>query len=185
VVFHIPSVHTLLTAHSVCRRVHRHANLHWLLRTAGTCLTVSHNRDFLNSVCTDIIHFYDKDLHFYAGYGLSFLPPPTLSPPSITIPFHIKYSVFRNCLIVCTNLGAVVVGVNFISAHAVQTVTPQPLSPPRTSPLSTGLVCFHTYLGYQTGHICPSDLGSSDLVSVWGPGVQGIPHLRHSCAIKS
>ncbi|EEA08409.1 ABC transporter family protein [Cryptosporidium muris RN66] len=32
-----------------------------------TCIIVSHSRDFLNQVCTDIIHFLDNNLKYYKG----------------------------------------------------------------------------------------------------------------------
>ncbi|VWU52521.1 protein GCN20 [Hepatocystis sp. ex Piliocolobus tephrosceles] len=32
-----------------------------------TCIIVSHARDFLNEVCTDIIHFHQKQLTYYSG----------------------------------------------------------------------------------------------------------------------
>ncbi|CRG96265.1 ABC transporter F family member 2, putative [Plasmodium gallinaceum] len=32
-----------------------------------TCIIVSHDRDFLNEVCTDIIHFHNKKLTYYSG----------------------------------------------------------------------------------------------------------------------
>ncbi|KAF8117381.1 hypothetical protein N665_0011s0098 [Sinapis alba] len=32
-----------------------------------TLVVVSHDRDFLNTVCTDIIHLHGKNLHFYRG----------------------------------------------------------------------------------------------------------------------
>lgn len=32
-----------------------------------TCIIVSHDRDFLNEVCTDIIHFHQKELTYYSG----------------------------------------------------------------------------------------------------------------------
>jgi ATP-binding cassette, subfamily F, member 3 len=33
----------------------------------GTILTVSHDRKFLNTVCTDIIHLHSKRLDAYKG----------------------------------------------------------------------------------------------------------------------
>jgi ABC-type polysaccharide/polyol phosphate transport system ATPase subunit len=36
-------------------------------RWKKTLIVVSHDRDFLNSVTTDIIHLHDKKLHFYRG----------------------------------------------------------------------------------------------------------------------
>lgn len=32
-----------------------------------TCIIVSHDRDFLNEVCTDIIHFHNQKLTYYSG----------------------------------------------------------------------------------------------------------------------
>ncbi|CAH2064135.1 unnamed protein product [Thlaspi arvense] len=39
----------------------------YLCRWKKTLVVVSHDRDFLNSVCTDIIHLHDLKLHFYRG----------------------------------------------------------------------------------------------------------------------
>eukprot|EP00250_Pteridium_aquilinum_P005304 c15419_g1_i1 orf=75-2243(+) len=39
----------------------------YLFRWKKTLVVVSHDRDFLNSVCTDIIHLHDEKLHFYRG----------------------------------------------------------------------------------------------------------------------
>lgn len=39
----------------------------YLGRWKKTLVVVSHDRDFLNSVCTDIIHLHDEKLHFYRG----------------------------------------------------------------------------------------------------------------------
>jgi ATP-binding cassette subfamily F protein 1 len=36
-------------------------------RWKKTLIVVSHDRDFLNSVTTDIIHLHDRKLHFYRG----------------------------------------------------------------------------------------------------------------------
>ncbi|KAH7315418.1 hypothetical protein KP509_21G048500 [Ceratopteris richardii] len=39
----------------------------YLYRWKKTLIVVSHDRDFLNSVCTDIIHLHDEKLHYYRG----------------------------------------------------------------------------------------------------------------------
>eukprot|EP00775_Hariotina_reticulata_P013703 gene13703-13825_t len=39
----------------------------YLMRWKKTLIVVSHDRDFLNSVTTDIIHLHDLKLHFYRG----------------------------------------------------------------------------------------------------------------------
>ncbi|EFJ21885.1 ATP-binding cassette transporter, subfamily F, member 3, SmABCF3 [Selaginella moellendorffii] len=39
----------------------------YLMRWKKTLVVVSHDRDFLNSVCTDIIHLHDEQLHVYRG----------------------------------------------------------------------------------------------------------------------
>uniref|UniRef100_A0A0D6QY42 ABC transporter domain-containing protein n=1 Tax=Araucaria cunninghamii TaxID=56994 RepID=A0A0D6QY42_ARACU len=39
----------------------------YLGRWKKTLVVVSHDRDFLNTVCTDIIHLHDEKLHFYRG----------------------------------------------------------------------------------------------------------------------
>eukprot|EP00271_Cylindrocystis_brebissonii_P000806 TRINITY_DN1099_c1_g3_i1.p1 TRINITY_DN1099_c1_g3~~TRINITY_DN1099_c1_g3_i1.p1 ORF type:complete len:867 (+),score=254.64 TRINITY_DN1099_c1_g3_i1:165-2765(+) len=39
----------------------------YLMRWKKTLIVVSHDRDFLNSVCTDIIHLHDMKLFFYRG----------------------------------------------------------------------------------------------------------------------
>ncbi|VVB05668.1 unnamed protein product [Arabis nemorensis] len=44
----------------------------YLCRWKKTLVVVSHDRDFLNSVCTDIIHLHDQNLHFYRGNFDSF-----------------------------------------------------------------------------------------------------------------
>ncbi|VVA90830.1 unnamed protein product [Arabis nemorensis] len=44
----------------------------YLCRWKKTLVVVSHDRDFLNSVCTDIIHLHDLKLHFYRGNFDSF-----------------------------------------------------------------------------------------------------------------
>jgi ABC-type polar amino acid transport system ATPase subunit len=37
----------------------------YLMRWKKTLVVVSHDRDFLNNVTTDIIHLHDLKLHFY------------------------------------------------------------------------------------------------------------------------
>eukprot|EP00898_Chlorokybus_atmophyticus_P002690 jgi/Chlat1/3421/Chrsp23S00273 len=44
----------------------------YLHRWKKTLVVVSHDRDFLNTVCTDIIHLHDQKLHFYRGNFDSF-----------------------------------------------------------------------------------------------------------------
>lgn len=39
----------------------------YLTRWKKTLVVVSHDRDFLNTVTTDIIHLHDQRLHFYRG----------------------------------------------------------------------------------------------------------------------
>nr|POE71641.1 abc transporter f family member 4 [Quercus suber] len=39
----------------------------YLCRWKKTLVVVSHDRDFLNTVCTEIIHLHDFKLHFYCG----------------------------------------------------------------------------------------------------------------------
>ena len=39
----------------------------YLCRWKNTLVVVSHYRDFLNTVCTEIIHLHDFKLHFYRG----------------------------------------------------------------------------------------------------------------------
>jgi ATP-binding cassette subfamily F protein 1 len=39
----------------------------YLTRWKKTLIVVSHDREFLNSVSTDIIHLHDEKLHFYKG----------------------------------------------------------------------------------------------------------------------
>uniref|UniRef100_A0A2P2JAC2 ABC transporter domain-containing protein n=1 Tax=Rhizophora mucronata TaxID=61149 RepID=A0A2P2JAC2_RHIMU len=39
----------------------------YLCRWKKTLIVVSHDRDFLNTVCTEIIHLHDLKLHFYRG----------------------------------------------------------------------------------------------------------------------
>ncbi|CAM6103659.1 unnamed protein product [Calypogeia fissa] len=44
----------------------------YLMRWKKTLIVVSHDRDFLNSVSTDIIHLHDQKLHFYKGNFAAF-----------------------------------------------------------------------------------------------------------------
>jgi ATP-binding cassette subfamily F protein 1 len=39
----------------------------YLQRWKKTLVVVSHDRDFLNTVTTDIIHLHDERLHYYRG----------------------------------------------------------------------------------------------------------------------
>lgn len=39
----------------------------YLQRWKKTLIVVSHDRDFLNTVTTDIIHLHDLKLHYYRG----------------------------------------------------------------------------------------------------------------------
>lgn len=39
----------------------------YLQRWKKTLIVVSHDRDFLNSITTDIIHLHDLKLHYYRG----------------------------------------------------------------------------------------------------------------------
>lgn len=39
----------------------------YLQRWRKTLIVVSHDRDFLNTVTTDIIHLHDLKLHYYKG----------------------------------------------------------------------------------------------------------------------
>ena len=39
----------------------------YLCRWKKIFLVVSHDRDFLNMVCSEIIHLHDQKLHFYWG----------------------------------------------------------------------------------------------------------------------
>ena len=39
----------------------------YLTRWKKTLVVVSHDRDFLNSITTDIVHLHDLKLHFYRG----------------------------------------------------------------------------------------------------------------------
>lgn len=44
----------------------------YLTRWKKTLVVVSHDRDFLNSITTDIIHLYDERLHYYRGNFVQF-----------------------------------------------------------------------------------------------------------------
>ncbi|KAJ7192683.1 hypothetical protein O6H91_Y520200 [Diphasiastrum complanatum] len=44
----------------------------YLMRWKKTLVVVSHDRDFLNSVCTEIIHLHDEKLHLYRGNFAAF-----------------------------------------------------------------------------------------------------------------
>ena len=39
----------------------------YLVKCKNTVVIVSHAREFLNVVCTDIIHFKDEKLEYYKG----------------------------------------------------------------------------------------------------------------------
>jgi ATP-binding cassette, subfamily F, member 3 len=39
----------------------------YLIKCKNTVVVVSHAREFLNVVCTDIIHFKDEKLEYYKG----------------------------------------------------------------------------------------------------------------------
>lgn len=39
----------------------------YLQKTENTVVVVSHAREFLNVVCTDIIHFFNSKLNYYKG----------------------------------------------------------------------------------------------------------------------
>ena len=39
----------------------------YLLRWKKTLIVVSHDRSFLDTICTDIIHLHDEKLHMYRG----------------------------------------------------------------------------------------------------------------------
>lgn len=39
----------------------------YLQKTKNTVVVVSHAREFLNTVCTDIIHFFNSTLTYYRG----------------------------------------------------------------------------------------------------------------------
>lgn len=39
----------------------------YLQKTKNTIVVVSHAREFLNTVCTDIIHFFNSKLNYYKG----------------------------------------------------------------------------------------------------------------------
>jgi ATP-binding cassette, subfamily F, member 3 len=44
----------------------------YLQKTENTVVVVSHAREFLNVVCTDIIHFFNSKLNYYKGNYDSF-----------------------------------------------------------------------------------------------------------------
>ena len=44
----------------------------YLQKTENTVVVVSHAREFLNVVCTDIIHFFNSRLNYYKGNYDSF-----------------------------------------------------------------------------------------------------------------
>lgn len=44
----------------------------WLQEYPGTLLVISHDREFLDNTVTNILHFRDKQLHFYKGNFSSF-----------------------------------------------------------------------------------------------------------------
>ena len=54
----------------------------YLLEYPATCLIVSHDRRFLNNVCTDIIHLDQRKLTYYKC--VLHCAPPSPKPPSLT-----------------------------------------------------------------------------------------------------
>jgi ATP-binding cassette subfamily F protein 3 len=44
----------------------------WLLRYPGTLLVISHDREFLDGVCTHVVHLHDRRARLYAGNYSSF-----------------------------------------------------------------------------------------------------------------
>ena len=52
----------------------------YLQRWKKTLIVVSHDRDFLNMVTTDIIHLHDLKLHYYRGNFAQVAPPFTPAP---------------------------------------------------------------------------------------------------------
>ena len=49
--------------HTPLPHAHAHAHRRW----KKTLIVVSHDREFLNSITTDIIHLHDERLHYYRG----------------------------------------------------------------------------------------------------------------------
>merc|ERR1719188_2783231 len=45
----------------------------------GTCLIISHEPEFLDAVCTDIIHFDEQKLKYYGGNFSHFLAKASLN----------------------------------------------------------------------------------------------------------
>jgi hypothetical protein len=55
----------------------------YLQRWKKTLIVVSHDRDFLNTVTTDIIHLHDLKLHYYRG-NFAQVPPLPAAPCSLS-----------------------------------------------------------------------------------------------------
>ena len=49
--------------HTPLPHAHAHAHRRW----KKTLIVVSHDREFLNSITTDIIHLHDERLHYSRG----------------------------------------------------------------------------------------------------------------------
>ena len=62
--FHTRAVTTAGEPHDICCAC--------LQRWKKTLIVVSHDRDFLNTVTTDIIHLHDLKLHYYRGNFVQF-----------------------------------------------------------------------------------------------------------------
>ena len=82
----------------------------YLQRWKKTLIVVSHDRDFLNMITTDIIHLHDLKLHYYRGnfaqvrpgWVLSF----SMSPREVSgEEAEVKHTGCLRCLVSSSNAG--------------------------------------------------------------------------------
>ena len=66
----------------------------YLLKWKKTVLLVSHAREFLNAVCTDIIHLHSRSLTTFRGTYDNFVK--TLNEVSTSLPVQAAVAVFQS-----------------------------------------------------------------------------------------
>ena len=65
----------------------------WLCSFKRILVLVSHSQDFLNGVCTNIIHMHNKKLKYYTVSGLSFSAVPSVLTRSMKFSFKKKFDL--------------------------------------------------------------------------------------------
>ena len=78
----------------------------YLQRWKKTLIVVSHDRDFLNMITTDIIHLHDLKLHYYRGnfaqVRLGWILSHSMSPREISCgEAYINHTCCLRCLRSC------------------------------------------------------------------------------------